>query len=55
MNFKEFIKDYRVILLIVLVIGSIAAISALEFNKASILREDQLFRSTLRLRSILPP
>ena len=28
MNFKEFIKDYRVILLIVLVIGSIAAISA---------------------------
>ena len=28
MNFKEFIKDYRVILLIVLVIGSIGAISA---------------------------
>ena len=28
MNFKEFIKDYRVILLIVLLIGSIGAISA---------------------------
>ena len=29
MNFKEFIKDYRVILLIVLLIGSIGAISVL--------------------------
>jgi preprotein translocase subunit SecD len=47
MNFKEFIKDYRVILLIVLLVGSIGAISTLGIQQGLDLKGGSLIQLQL--------